>query len=338
MKFLNYRFLLYLLANFILLPILKFLSKFLKLFNFIFLVYPGSVKEINYYGPLWVRSYVPLVSIIGTVWSNDAKYRGLVASIPFLIDELKKGEEDLLKKIFLKTEEICKSLNISNCALAGRLPSLYIKNNLILKTPFLMGDKGTIFSIMETLEEVIKKEKFQISKITIGVIGLGFIGKRIFEELKKMGFKSIIGFDIGVCRLLSSETKTEKIYNNFYFLSQCDLVLILTREGQDIKEIIPYFKDNVVIIDDTYPFIPKDLIKILKQEKRSKIYRVVMTFKDLRFIPPLPIFKNHEIPGCLVESIVFSNMKENDNISLISQQSFNLKAREIGIKPKICLY
>lgn len=333
----NPRFLIYLLINFVIWPFVKLLLKVTKIFKFIFLVYPGTIREVIYYGPPWFRSYIPLLSIIGIFWSKNPMRRGLVLAIAFTPEEFSHSENEkiFLEKILENAKKFAQSLGIQVIGLAGVLPSLCLKHKLLLNPPFVKGDKGTVFTIINTLEAVVKKEKISISETTVGIIGVGFIGREVIFQLKKIGFRSIIGIDIDAQKIFNQTITGVQLSDNFELLSKCDLVLILTRRGRDIEKEVSYFKPKVIIIDDTYPPIPKSLRKLIIQRKHAKIYQVIAELPKSKFIPHLPGYFSNWLPGCAVECLVASN---SSIFHFSSQEEFNKEAKKIGVKEVLISY
>lgn len=328
----NFRFFIYLLINFSVWPLIRGLVQRKKLFKFIFLVYPGTLQEVNHYGPPWFRPYTRFISIIGTIWSKDERRRGLVVTIPFVLEEFHEfsNEKILLERIFNSIKEFSRSIGTLVIALAGRLPSLFLKHSLPVEYPFVKGDKGSIFTIIEAVRNVINRERLSIPKTTVGVVGVGFIGRSVLCELQKMGFYSIIGIDSDFQKISTQEISGVRLTTNFEFLSTCDLVLLLTTRGEDIEQKTSWLKSKVIIIDDTYPPIPKSLRKLIIQAKQAKIYRAIIELPGVKFRPSLPGFASNWLPGCVIEALIVSS---NSNFNFSTQEEFNLKAREVGFKP-----
>lgn len=112
-------------------------------------------------------------------------------------------------------------------------------------------------------------------------------------------------------------------------LKECDLLIILTPSGDDVKDLIQFFKSNVIILDDTHPYMSKKIIERIKIEKKGVIFKVAVQLEGINIFPKIPGFKNNWIPGCIVETIALLYDKE---IICGSQQIFNQKASEIGFR------
>lgn len=307
-------------------PVLFFLSllsriRFLR-FDFLFLVYPGSEKDLTTYCPRFFYRYkkifFPGLLIVGFVGkgNNPRAKRGLVLGITKGLPELSKNPDNLLK---LKKQLVflTKLLKADSIALAGQLPGFFSRCGLKLEKPFVNGVRGTLFSVMETLEQVLIKEGLERKKVNIALVGVGFTGGKLLEALKESGF-NITGIDI---------KKTNKgivlAENAVKELSCADIIIALTPKGSDFLPYVKFLKKDAIIIDDTHPRIVKgfDLEEII-------FYKVALGFPGNYFYPRLPGYKKNWIPGCALEGIYTSFFRED--FQLKDQHRFNLKAKDLG--------
>lgn len=319
-------------VNFIFQPLILLAIKKKKIFNFLFLVYPASLREVAFFEPAWMRIFTPPITIIGTIWSKDADKRGLVATVPFMPQDLsnKNNGGKKIKKILAGLKKFSQKTNISILALAGRLPSLIIGKRFSVDYPLVNGDKGTVFSILEAVMQAVSVENIQLAKTKIAVLGIGFIGRRIILELAQMGFGEVIGIDTDP-RKTQNQIQGVKLANDYGFLPQCRMVIVLSAKGDDIRAATDSLMNGVAIIDDTYPPISDSLSKLLIKQKQAKIYRTMIGLDGVNFMPPLPGFGSGWLPGCVIEAIVLSVGKKS--VLPASQDAFNQKARLIGFKP-----
>jgi len=328
------RFLVVFSINFILWPLIRPIVRWKKLFNFVFLTYPATRKEITYYCPSWFRPYAPKISIIGVFWSKNRKNRGVVITTPYTLREFAQlgNQKEFLKEVLNNARIFSQSIKASAIALAGRLPAIFSTNGESLKPPIVKGDKGTVFAVIETVRAVLEKESLLPQDIQVGVLGVGFIGQKILSELKNMGFQSIIGIDPRFRHSLKRNGSNIRFSPDISLLVDCKIVLVLTTRGVDIKQNIPYLQSGAIVIDDTYPSIPTFLVKKIIHEKEVKVFKVLSGLSESRFIPALPGYDPAVLPGCALEAIVVS---QNNIPDSPTQTEFGIRARKIGFKPII---
>lgn len=317
------RFMIYLVANFlfsaVLLPVCIMFKRLKRpIFKFIFLVYPGTIKQIQSYIPLWYKPYIPLVSFIGIV---TGKYRGLVLSIPWTLEELEDENNSLKRigKIISKIDRIAGFIDVQGIALAGRLPGILTQGGYEFSLPLVRGDMGSVYTVLGAIDSVVRLMK--LNTIKIGVLGgYGFIGSRVVKALKE--HYDVVGVDP---RILRKNGERLQMYRDPAELSNCDLIVVLTARGEQIEGAVEHFKKGVIVIDDTHPQLPRRLIKSI-EKKEGKVFKSVLTFDGLKFWPPLPNWEDNWLPGCCLEAIVISLSKKQ----IKNQEEFNVVASQLG--------
>ncbi len=314
------RFIIYLLLNFFS-PLLNLVFRYFRIFDFVVLVYPGTKRDVAAYIPFEIlRKFFPTISIVGFIKKGKKGKRGIILTTKYYFEEL---TDKKVKKISFLIEKFALSIKAKKIALVGRLPKLLFKkeNSLLVE-----GKTGTVFTILTTIQTTMRKMDLLPSKTNIGVIGIGFIGKEVLANLKSMGFASVIGVDprFKENRILEDNIKKGR---DFSLLNECDLVIILTPRGDDIKEIIPYLKKDIIVFDDTHPYIYKINIERIEKEKNGKVYKIVVSLEGMAIIPRFPGFESGWLPGCIVETIVASYNKIWSD-----QNQFNKIAHNIGFQ------
>lgn len=299
-------------------PILIPIFGYLKLFDFAVLVYPGTQKDVSTYMPSdFFRKLMPTISIVGFIKNNNDKKRGIILATKYYIKEVEENKNKIVKIVKKKL----KILGVKKVALVGRLPKILFEAD---KSLFVEGKTGTVFTVISAVKKTIEELNLNYSKITIGVIGVGFIGKEVLENLKNMNFMSIIGFDIRTEKDIISGNTIKS--SNPKVLEKCDLLVILTANGDDIVGLIPSFKNEVIVLDDTHPSISKDNIKRINSGKEGSVYKVAAAMSNTIIFPEIPGFKSDWIPGCIVETIVSSY----ENNGWRDQDDFNKLAEKFG--------
>lgn len=316
-KIFNY--LLFYLIVFLKWPIFIFIGllnifKLIKI-NYLFLVYPGSETDIQNYTPLFMAKTFILSgrpTLVGFIF-NKTCGNGLVLAIPNTIGELRLNKK-INEKIICRLKFIAKITGAKTIALAGQLSGVMAGHKIELNKPFVSGAIGTVFSVADTLDQVIKKHQLNLKKINIVLVGVGYVGGLLLNFLKDQGYK-IIGIDIKV-----KQKNVVLLNQGEKFLKKADLVIVLTPRGEDFLPYIKHLKKNVFIIDDTHPKI-KEIIP------NAIFYKVAAGLEKIKFFPKLPGYKNDWIPGCVLEAMVIAS---NNQANQGSQSDFNQTAKKLG--------
>ncbi|TSC55678.1 MAG: hypothetical protein Greene071421_86 [Parcubacteria group bacterium Greene0714_21] len=319
------RFLLWCLANFIAWPLLSLVVKKLRLFQFLFVVYPGTENNVRAYAPMWFQKIfrgVFQLSVIGVMTRGETTgKRGLIVT-------LSETPEDLSRKELLEISErvkwFGKRAGVSSIALAGRLPTLFDANGILLKLPFVKGNMGAVFTITETVLHLIRAKGIPQDG-PIGIVGLGYLGSRVARRLQELGFPAITGYDI---RITDSSIRGSLVRTNDpNLLRPCRIVIVLTPKGEDASGVIPCLRDGALIIDDTHPQISPSLVHKI-EEKGGEVYRSTLGIVGVRATPRLPGYHKNWLPGCVVEALVL-----NGETNGLTSAEFEQRGREIGLKP-----
>ena len=306
------------------LPLCRILKRLQKpFFDFVFVVYPGTLDQVRGYGPIWVRKYVPMVSVIGIVEKGRTGKRGLVIGIPWDDDEIEKNQ--LHDVIVRNVEKLADAIGATSIALAGRLPAILTQSGRknVLNPPFVVGDKGAVFTIIKAVERAIGVQKFNPQTIQIGVVGYGFIGSRVANVLKNSIAQPIRAADPRI----TVEKRTQVwLSNSPNILADCDIVIVLAGKGEQFKDAIPYLKEGVIVVDDTHPQIPAHVSGAI-EKKGGKVFKAVLGLRGMKFKPRLPKWEADWLPGCCVEAVVACLRGFSQ-----SQLEFDTRANEIGFE------
>ncbi|OGY55142.1 MAG: hypothetical protein A3C82_01285 [Candidatus Wildermuthbacteria bacterium RIFCSPHIGHO2_02_FULL_47_12] len=319
------RFLLWCLANFVIWPTLGLVAKRLRLFQFLFVVYPGTQNNIRAYAPMWFQKIFKgmfQLSVIGIMTRRTKTgKRGLIVTLSEAPDNFSREE---LQTISERIRGLGKKAGVSTIALAGRLPTLFSANGIPLERPFVKGDRGAVFTITETFLYLLKLTGVAQDE-PVGIIGLGYLGSRVAKRLQELECPSIVGYDVRVKEngIYGSLVRT----NDPKLLQSCRIVIVLTPKGEDIAKIVPWLQNGVFVIDDTHPQIPPSLIQKI-QEKGGTVYRSTLGVSGVRARPRLPGYHKNWLPGCVVEALVL-----NGEVNGLTPAEFEQRGREIGLAP-----
>lgn len=317
------RFALWCAVNFFLWPLIRPIMKTFGLIDMVFVVYPGTKRDINAYIPLWFQGIAKryfLFSIVGLLTRGEGKKRGIVIA---LAEDISEFSPNKLSGLMGEMRKIADATGANSIALAGRLPGIFLANNISVDLPFRKGDQGTVFTVTETVRCVAGRENISFTD-TIGVLGVGFIGGKVLKRLRVLGYESLIGFDPRNKGPLNGNRIT--ITSDLNLLPKCKMVVVLTAKGSDITDSIPYFKEGVVVVDDTHPQLPPEIVRQIRKTQNGKVYKTALGLTGVNFVPRLPGYDKRWLPGCVIEALVNGNTQK-------TQDSFDFHGRELGLKP-----
>ncbi len=270
--------------------ILLFLIRPGKPFNYLFLVYPGSKTDLAGYCPNWLASTTIFMGrpTIGGMISNGTAKRGLVLVVPNTVSEMRADKKmcQAIKRRLLRVQKLTGARAI---ALAGQMPGVFLRHGLKLEKPFVSGVRGTVYSVVETIE-TLTAQKTAPASGTMVVVGVGHMGGEVIDYLQGQSWK-IHGIDIRRHRdgvLLPEEG--EKV------LTQADMVVVLTPKGSDFAPYMKYLKPGCLVVDDTHPRLHASISGL-------KLYKVAVGLPGTIFYPRLPGYRRDWLPGCVVEAI-----------------------------------
>ncbi len=291
-------------------------SRFFRVFNYLFLVYPGSDTDLDGYCPRWLANSFLFREkpVIGGIISGSRKKksgRGLVLVIPNKSYEfgIKEKSEKITRRLIL----IKKALRAKSIAFAGQAPG-FMEKVIELPSSFVKGIKGTVFCIAVILEKILKMEPLP-PQPRIVIVGVGRIGGALMKYLFNEGFRNVKGIDI--------KPKGKKIAlaeNAPEILAKADVVIVLMPKGSGFLPYSQYLKPAAVVLDDTHPQ--------MREKLPQTVYKVAVEMPGARFFPRLPGYRANWMPGCAVEAIVAAKFK-NEEVIRWTQHEFNEKAKEI---------
>jgi hypothetical protein len=284
---------------------LLFVLRPFEIFKYLFLVYPGTDSDLDGYCPRWLaKSWVfSKKPTIGGFISGG----GLVLVVPNTVHDFKNGEkvsEEVVRRM-VKIKNLTKAKAI---ALAGQLPGVVSRKGIPIGNPIVQGNKGTVFSVMETLNEAVNKHNINLKEAKVALIGVGYVGQLLLESLEKEG-----------CHPIGVDVHGTPYYENRGAVSCADIVIVLTAKGSDFAPYAKELKEGAIVIDDTHP-------RIREKPEGIFFYKVALGLKGVNFTPRLPGYHNDWIPGCVVEAIVASATGSFNG----EQSDFNQRAKELG--------
>lgn len=279
-----------------------------RLFDYLFLVYPGNEYDLNGYCPpklarSWLFSGKPVIG--GVISKGSTGVRGLILVIPNTAKQLLSSKPIVLS-VVNRLSRIATILGVNSIAMAGQLPSIVEKHKIPLDRRFVDGKLGTVFTIESTLEKVLGLDGVP-GQPAIAVVGTGFIGTALLENQVRAG-RNVTGFSLN-----SDATQ----------ISQSDIVIVLTPRGKDFAPYIPHLKQGSIVIDDTHP-------RIFARLEHATLYKVAMSLDGVKFMPKLPGYRNNWVPGCAIEAILQARFGHD---TITDPEKAKKAAAIIGLRP-----
>jgi len=293
------------------------LTRPFHLFQYLFLVYPGSASDLDGYCPrkLAESGLFRRKPTLGGYVSRGPGGRGLLLVVPDTVADFTTSDA-ARKEVSKRLLGISRMSGAKAIALAGQLPGIFVRKGNRLARPFVTGDKGAVFCVMETLSQIIMKHGLDPSRLKIAIVGVGYVGGLLFNAFQDEGY-NVAGIDIVITRHGVALRQDSEV-----MLRTADIVIVLTPKGSDFLPYIPHLKNGAIIIDDTHP-----KIKWEEQPEGMLFYKAAVGIGNSRFYPALPGFQANWIPGCAVEAIVAA---ATGDFCFKSQREFSRLAREIG--------
>lgn len=287
-------------------------------FDYIFTVYPGTESDLRgYCHPIVAKTRFihSKPSLVGIISRGEKVGRGLILAIPNVMAEFREKKDTCLE-VLGRLAFIRKISGTKAIALAGQLPGVCVRHELSLDKPFVRGNKGTVFCVMETLAEAMRKHKLSVGQARVAIVGVGYVGSLLFDAMKAEGH-DVIGVDIEFRKSGVALKEDGEV-----LLRIADIVVVLTPKGSDFLPYLCCLRKDAIIIDDTHPKIKEE-----SQPEGMFFYKVAVGMTGVKFYPPIPGYKADWLPGCAVEAIIASATGEFNGCS---QQEFNRRAKELG--------
>lgn len=286
------------------------------LFDYIFLVYPGTQKHLNTYCPKLLKStrFLDAKPSVLSIVKKANGVRGLVLGVPNFTKEFRENK-NLTKKLISNLELIKKITGVSSVAMAGQLPSITHKHALGLPLGFVSGTTGTVFCVIATIESVFKKHTLDKKNNPIAVVGVGYVGSILISTLQDLGYNTQ-GIDI-----IKTSSKIILAKDASSVLKKSKVIVALTPRGKDFTPYLKKLSQDSIIIDDTHPKIDLSVVSV-----KNTFYKVAIGLKNAKFCPKLPGYKNDWLPGCVIEAMHLAILKKSAN----NQKEFIRQAKKIG--------
>ena len=296
-------------------------------FDYIFFTYAGSNKDVRGYGPVFISRLLPSIIPVGYMKKKEGIGRGIILGTPRNAKHF-NSQDSIFTALAVLTRWREKT-SARAVALGGQLPSIMEKNGVELRPPYVKSIYGTVFILHSIVSRIVKDNRLDPGKITIGIIGIGFIGAALSRYFSGI-YKTVIAVEN---RLDAKATWPRNVVytGDHSKLKSCDIVILLTGRGDDAAAAFKHFRQDIIVIDDAHPQLSREYIEKIRMEKQGTVNKAVVGLDGIRYIPKLPGFKANWIPGCAVEVIVATRF----GFEYHTQDEFNALAFEAGFYPVI---
>ncbi|MFA6027964.1 MAG: hypothetical protein WC752_03485 [Patescibacteria group bacterium] len=296
---------------------------------FIFVVYPGTPEDTKGYFPAWTigiaKRIFPTVFPLGFI--GGGLYFGTMISTQQA--EAEPSEAARLYGALRYTAARISSE--TKVAIAGRMPGILARHGHDMNAhPFVDGVRGTIHTISQGVHMVYARHEIHRMKQLAVVGGGGYSGSRLIERLKELGYQNIVAldqrfkeeqYDGGVTRT-SDPSRLEK----------CQVVVVLTAEGEQFESCVPHLAKGTKVLDDTHPQIPSWLCELVRA-RGCHLYKVAISLPGFAFSPALPGYKANWLPGCVWEAVVTVAANGNGRNGFQDMGEFAEIAAHLGFIP-----
>lgn len=271
---------------------------------FIFLVYPGTRDDVWSYFPKFLPEGLILFvrSILGPIFPIGRLGEGFVFATFYSVDEVEDSSQ-VASTLFAAINNLKKTTD-SKIAIAGRMPGVLI-NAGYSGDVFVNGSTGTVHACIQAFLNLLCRREIISFSLSVAVIGAkGFVGKRVVDRLKKIGFINIYGFDPRYER----DENIDGVYltSDFSKISECRVAIVLSAKGEQFLDYVEHLEPESFILDDTHPQLPPSIVAAL-EERGVFVYKVALSLEGMFFSPPIPGYKQDWLPGCVWEALILSS-------------------------------
>lgn len=275
----------------------------------IFQVY-GNTRQRRVYFPQWAHRLLPTVFPIGFIWSELGW--GFQAGTKIPAEDLDQ-DPSLVQQILDGNRKVFPLATA--VALAGRLPGFARRAGITLEAPFLTGLRGTTYAVVTALEQACFTHRLHPKETVVAIIGgAGHVGTYLTQHMGQ--FDDFVVVDIGTVKLdgvpqhamASHAAWTQTVHREVVRqfgeeIRHANIVVNLSRQGDDMMAYVPYLSPSTVVLDDTHPPMHADVRRAVRSSG-ANLHKVVMQAAGLRMWPRLPDFSPTWVPGCMLEALV----------------------------------
>jgi hypothetical protein len=268
-----------------------------------FWVYYGTIAHAREDMPLWmykgICSIAPAsLEFIGEYPARDSGVRVLAISMFGHPEEV--SEQGMLSRMD-RILQFNSFVGGSEIVLGGMLPNRLGALGITAPSPISFANEaGSVYGIVGAVEAEFIARGLVRGQDAIGIIGLGRIGGRVMRRLREFGHRLVA---LEKSREGTSE-RGRVVYTSEsrYLLEQnTQIIIVITRTGDDIEEDAWAIPDGCVLFDETFPAISSRVVQNL-EHKGCVVERVFLV--GISASRAFGGYAVGEVPACLVQPMV----------------------------------
>lgn len=273
----------------------------LRFIRTIFQVYPTDEIETLGFCPNFkpLRNFFSARPTLGGLIIQGLRPIGIYMVVPNTAQELvKRKNARLAHHIVERLNRLHHLTNAVSVGLAGQLGIIFEQRHKIpIRPPFYSSLYGTIFSLSETIDQVIIRHQLPAKSTMIGILGMGIFRQVLQDHLEKKGHHPI---PIDLQYMRSGHLKIRLVEKVSPRLQNAHILVNLLPTGTHFLQTNchEYISPHCIIVDFARPGIPATIPHI--RYMGNRVQR-----KGMRFLLSLPGgWECHHIPACSLASLL----------------------------------
>ena len=163
----------------------------------------------------------------------------------------------------------------------------------------------------------------------VGIVGCGYIGQKLIEDLLVDDEYVVYGFDNSIYE------KVPEFYNfygnDFSKVKECELIILLTTNGDSgIECILEQLTPGTIILSDTQPKVTSPIWEKVLEKECIGLESASM-LDGFQYIPTPPNWRGTTLPGCVIQALVESKTDKTYD----TQSEFNQVAKRLNILSRL---
>lgn len=273
----------------------------LRFIRTIFQVYPTDEIETQGFCPNFkpLRNFFSARPTLGGLIIEGMRPIGIYMVVPNTAPEMvKRSNARLALHIVERLKKLHHLTNAASVGLAGQLGIIFEQRHKIpIRPPLYSSLYGTIFSLSETIDQVIIRHQLPAQSAVIGILGMGIFRQALQGYLEQKGHHPI---PIDLHYMRSGHLKIRLVEEVSPRLQKLHVLVNLLPTGTHFLQTNchEYISPDCIIVDFARPAIPEKIPHI--RYMGNRVQR-----KGIRFLFSLPgNWACHHIPACSLASLL----------------------------------